>query len=250
MVAERLKIVAILQARMGSSRFPGKVLADIVGKPLIMHIIERIRAAKKIDGIILATTQSRDDDEMENFAEKSGIHCYRGEVDDVLSRFYGAATKYKASVIVRICCDDPLIDQKMLDDLLDLHFKTHADYTSTSHERTYPVGVEAEVFNYDILEKAFNCANKEYEREHVTPYIYEHPELFKIRFIEAKKKIRRPELRLTVDTQEDFYLVREIFENLYKKDQLFYTEDVIDFLDSHPELLSVNSLVHQKKLGD
>lgn len=233
---------------MGSTRFPGKVLADIVGKPLIMHIIERIRATKNINEIVIATTRSLDDDEIENFAKKNDLYCYRGEVNDVLARFYGAANKYKADVIVRICSDDPLIDTRMLDELIDSHLKTQSDYTSTSHERTYPMGVEAEVFNFDTLAKAFINANKQYEHEHVTPYIYEHPELFKIRFIEATGKLRRPEIRLTVDTQEDFNLVREIFKNLYKEEQLFYTEDVIDFLDRHPELLSINAFVPQKKL--
>lgn len=250
MVAENFKIVAILQARMGSTRFPGKVLADIVGKPLIMHIIERIRATKQINAIILATTESSDDDEIENFAKKNGIHCYRGEVYDVLSRFYGAAIKYKANVIVRICCDDPLIDPIMLNELIELHLETQSDYTSTSHIRTYPMGIEAEVFNFDVLEKAYNITNKDYEREHVTPYIYEHPELFRIRFLEASDELRRPDLRLTVDTPEDLKFVKEIFKNLYKEKQLFYTEDVIDFLDSHPELLSINALVSQKKLGE
>jgi spore coat polysaccharide biosynthesis protein SpsF len=249
-VTDNIKIAAILQARMGSTRFPGKVLSDIAGKPLISHIVQRIRATEKINTIILATTKLQDDDELASFAKKNEIHCYRGEVDDVLARFYGAATQYKIDIIIRICCDDPLIDHIMLNELIDLHIETHSDYTSTSHVRTFPMGIEAEVFNYNILEKAFNCANKEYEREHVTPYIYENPDLFKISFLEATGKLRRPDLRLTVDTQEDMKLVQEIFSNLYNDGRLFNACDVIDFLDSHPEYLLINKNVNQKKLGE
>lgn len=250
MVTNKIKIAAILQARMGSTRYPGKVLSAIAGKPLISHIIQRIRATEKINTLILATTKLPGDNELASFAKGNGILCYRGEVNDVLARFYGAATQYKVDIIIRICCDDPLIDHIMLNQLLDLHIKTHSDYTSTSHVRTFPIGIEAEVFNYDVLEKAFSCANKEYEREHVTPYIYENPNLFKISFLEASGKLRRPDLRLTVDTQEDMKLVQEIFRNLYNGGRLFNAGDVIDLLDDHPELLLINKDITQKKLGE
>jgi spore coat polysaccharide biosynthesis protein SpsF len=249
-VSENLTIAAILQARMGSARFPGKVLASIKGKPLVMHIVERIQATRKISTIILATTELPIDDELIDFAKEKRINCYRGEENNVLARFYGAATQYKADVIVRVCCDDPLIDHRILDELINLHLRTESDYTSTSHERTYPMGVEAEIFNYNALEKSLHNAIKDYELEHVTPYIYEHPESFKINFLEASGKLRRPELRLTVDTREDLNLIRRIFEDLYDKDRLFSTEDVIDFLEKHPEILSINALVSQKKLGE
>jgi spore coat polysaccharide biosynthesis protein SpsF len=248
-VSENLTIAAILQARMGSARFPGKVLANINGKPLVMHIVERIQATKKISTIILATTELPIDDELVEFAKKKRINYYRGEENNVLARFYGAATQYKADVIVRVCCDDPLIDHRILDELINLHLRTESDYTSTSHERTYPIGVEAEVFNYNALEKSLNNAKKDYELEHVTPYIYEHPELFKIMFLEASGELRRPDLRLTVDTAEDLKFVKEIFKNLYKEGQLFHTKDVIQFIDSHPEILSINAHVTQKELG-
>lgn len=248
MVAKHPKIAAILQARMGSSRFPGKVLSDIAGKPLLSHIVERVQATEKIRDIILATTTLPGDDELAFFAAKKSIYCYRGEVDDVLTRFYGAARQFKADVIIRICCDDPLIDPVMLHDLLEMHLQTKSDYTSTSHLRTFPMGVEAEIFNYDVLEKAFNYADKKYEREHVTPYFYEHPDLFKLSFLEATGKLRRPDLRLTIDTPEDMRLIQAIFSCLHVNGRLFQTGDVIDLLDSHPELLLINKDITQKKL--
>lgn len=250
MVVNHLKIAAILQARMGSSRFPGKVLSEIAGKPLLSHIVERIQATEKISAVILATTTSPGDDELAIYAEQNAIYCYRGEVDDVLARFYGAATQYKTDIIIRICCDDPLIDPDMLNALLEMHLQTKSDYTSTSHVRSFPMGVEAEVFNYDVLEKAFNLANKNYEREHVTPYFYEHPDLFKLAFLEATGKLRRPDIRLTVDMPEDMQLIQAIFNGLHRNGRLFRAGDVIDFLDSHPELLLINKEITQKKLGE
>lgn len=250
MVVDHRKIAAILQARMGSTRFPGKVLSDLAGKPLLTHIVERIRATEKISAIILATTTNPDDAELAIFAAKNGIYCYRGEVDDVLARFYGVAKQYKIDTIIRICCDDPLIDPFMLNDLLEMHLQTKSDYTSTSHVRTFPMGVEAEVFNYDVLEKAFNLADKKYEREHVTPYFYQHPDLFKLSFLEATGKLKRPDLRLTVDTPEDMQLIQTIFKGLHNSGRLFNIVDVIDFLDSHPEFLLINKDVTQKILGE
>jgi len=249
-VTDNPRIAAILQARMGSTRFPGKVLSLIAGKPLIGHIVQRIRATKRIREIILATTEQPGDDDLAIFAKENGVLCYRGEEDDVLARFYGAATQYKVDVIVRICCDDPLIDHIMLNELIDLHTKTQSDYTSTSHVRTFPMGIEAEVFNYEVLKKVFNCASKKYEREHVTPYIYENPKLFKITFLEASGKLKRPDLRLTIDTHEDFRLIKEIFNGLYKDGKLFNSYDVIDFIDNNPELLLINKMVIQKQLGE
>jgi spore coat polysaccharide biosynthesis protein SpsF len=138
----------------------------------------------------------------------------------------------------------------MLNDLLEMHLQTKSDYTSTSHVRTYPMGIEAEVFNDDVLEKAFSLANKKYEREHVTPYFYRHPDLFKLSFLEACGKIRRPELRLTVDTPEVMRVMQAIFDGLHVNERLFNTSDVIDFLDRHPELLLINKDITQKILGE
>jgi spore coat polysaccharide biosynthesis protein SpsF len=235
---------------MTSTRLPGKVLMEICGRPIILHIIERLKKCETIDDVILAIPDTYPNDILEEFALKFGCPYFRGSETDVLLRYYYAAEQYKVSNIIRITADCPLIDSQIINQMIATFIYAQADYAAIGVEGNFPRGLDAEIFSFETLKKVNIEAQNYYEREHVTPYIYEHPELFKIRFIEAENKLRRPELRLTVDTQEDFNLVSEIFKNLYKEEQLFYTEDVIDFLDNHPELLSINACVSQKKLGE
>lgn len=235
---------------MGSTRLPGKVMMPIAGKSLLWHVIERVRQSTKIDKIILATTTLSEDDRLEEFAGNTALPCYRGETEDVLARYYGAATRFGARVVVRICCDDPLLDPQIIDGLIGEHFISGADYTSNTIKKTFPLGLDTEVFNYDALQKANRKATEDYEREHVTPYIYQHPEIFKLKSVEADEQLRRPDLRLTVDTAEDLKLVREIYKHLYRNDRMFHTEEVIDLLDRHPELVAINAHMRQKKLGE
>ena len=250
MVIPAGKVAAIVQARMGSTRLPGKVLSSIANKPMLQHIVERLRASRMIGSTILATTTLKEDNRLEDFAKNHRLACYRGEEQDVLARYYGAATEFCVKVIVRICADDPLIDPRIIDEVIHSHLGSDADYTFNGVVRTFPSGLDVEVFSYGALEKAYNEAWKEYEREHVTPYIYLRPEIFKLKSVEALGKLKRPDLRLTVDTEDDLRLIREIFKRLYRVGQIFYTEDVIDLLDKHPELVAINAHVVQKKLGE
>lgn len=242
--------LAIIQARMGSTRLSGKVLRDIIGKPMLWHIINRLKQARLVDKIIIATTTLKEDDQLEDFARGATLACYRGEAEDVLARYYGAATQFNAEVIVRICGDNPLIDPQITDRIIEEHLGSDVDYTSNTIERTYPNGLEVEVFPFRVLERAHKAAKRDYEREHVTPYLYQHPDLFRIKSIEASGKLRRPDLRLTLDTEEDLRLIREIFGRLYGDGQIFYTEKVIDFLDEHPELAAINAHIKQKEPGE
>ena len=235
---------------MTSTRLPGKVLMKICNKTIINLIIERLRQCKKVDDIILAIPNTNQNDVLEEYAKKLGCHYYRGSENDVLSRYYQTANHFDVTDIVRVTGDCPLIDPILVDLMIEHYLKEEVDYVAIGIEGNFPRGLDAEIFSFKTLEKVNAEAHHIYEREHVTPYIYEHPEYFKTKFIEASGKLRRPDLRLTVDTTEDLKFVKEIFKNLYKEDQLFYTEDVIDFLDSHPELLSINALVSQKKLGE
>lgn len=242
-----MKVEAIIQARVTSTRLPGKVLKDIVGKPMLWHLLNRLRSANRIDNVILAIPRSTQNDKLENFAKELKLPCFRGSEDDVLSRYYEAAVEFGAEVIVRITSDCPLIDPWVTDTVIAAHLNSDADYTSN---RGFPRGLDTEVFNLDALNRAYKEANRNYEREHVTPYIYQHPNLFKIESVEANGKLRRPDLRLTVDTEEDLRLIREIFKRLYRDGRIFYTEDVIDLLDKNPKLVAINAHVAQKKLGE
>jgi spore coat polysaccharide biosynthesis protein SpsF len=242
-------VVAIIQARIGSTRFPRKVLQDLCGKPLISHILNRVKLIKSISRIVLAIPITRENDIFEKIANDFNCNCFRGSEEDVLSRYYEAAKTFKAEIIVRLTSDCPLIDPKITEMAIENHLHSQVDYTAVGFEGGFPRGLDTEIFNFDVIEKTYNEAHLIYEREHVTPYIYHHPHLFKLRFLEATGKLRRPDLRLTVDEREDLELIRAIFETLNRDGQTFYTEEVIDLLDKYPHLLAINAHVVQKELG-
>jgi len=241
-----LNVVAIIQARIGSTRLPGKVLKKINDKVVLDYVIDRLKNCKNIDEIVLAITTNKNDGILEAYAKNKKINFIRGSEEDVLSRYYEAAKKFNAKVIVRITSDCPLIDPNIVDRIIEKHLENKADYTANTIEKTYPRGLDAEVFNYDILKVANKLGKEKYHREHVTPYIKEHSEKFKLQNIEAEGKIKRPDIRITVDTQEDLELITKIISHFDDLD--FTTEDVIDFLDRNPELLKINENIKQKEV--
>jgi spore coat polysaccharide biosynthesis protein SpsF len=242
------KIVAIIQARTGSTRLPNKVLADIEGKPMLWHIINRLKSCKKLDDIILAIPAAKTDDILENFARKNQIKYFRGSEKNVLSRYYFTAKKFKADAIVRICSDCPLVDCAIVDKVVDEYLKSGSDYTSNTLKKTFPLGLAVEVFNFKSLKKSHLSAKKPYQREHVTPYIYENPDYFKLRNVKAGKEIRYPDFRLTVDTKEDLSLIRKIYRHLCRSGKIFFLQDVVNLLKIKPQFLKINSNIKQNKL--
>jgi len=250
MTDKKTKVTAIIQARMSSTRLPGKVLKNICGKPMLWHMLNRLKFSKKIDDIILAIPNLAQNNKLKDIAKEFKLHCFRGSEEDVLDRYYKAAVKFGGDVIVRLTSDCPLIDPRLTDRIIEEHLLADVDYTSGGNKGSFPRGLDTEVFSFDALKRAYEEAKQDYEREHVTPYIYQHPELFKLQFIEASGKLRQPDLRLTVDTEEDLKLIREIFTRLYRDDQIFYAEDIIDLLDRHPGLVAINAHIRQKKLGE
>lgn len=244
-----MKIVAIIQARTTSTRLPNKVLMNISGKSMLWHVVNRVKQAKKVNEIVLAIPDTKKNDILEKFAIENKINYFRGSEENVLFRYYYAAKKFKAHIIVRITSDCPFIDPKIIDKLVKKHLNSDCDYTSTGQKRTFPRGVAAaEVFNFQALQESYLFAQKDFEKEHVTAYIYRHPEKFKLQNIEANKELNYPEYRLCVDAKEDLDLAKIIFSNLGKKDPLFYTEDIVSFLQKNPNLLSINSHIKQKEL--
>jgi spore coat polysaccharide biosynthesis protein SpsF len=248
----RLKTVAIIQARMGSTRLPGKILYGIAGKTVLGHVLSRIAACPAIDAIVVATTTQSADDLVEREARKHGATCFRGSEDDVLSRYHGAASQEKADIIIRITADCPLFDPALLEGMI-ARFKREqpqhppADYLSNTLRRTYPRGLDAEIFTFDALEVANEKAVEACQREHVTPYFYQHPDLF--RLISHESEIDLSEHRWTLDTQEDLQLIEAVYRALHRNGQLFTTADVLKLLKERPELAKLNAHVEQKKLG-
>jgi len=232
-------VTAIVQARMSSTRLPGKVMKEILGRSILWHVINRLKRAKLIDNIIIATTDKESDKPILKLAQELGIDSFAGSEEDVLDRYYQAARKYKAEVIARVTADCPLIDPELVDRIIG-HYLQNRDRLDFVHNGlSYPDGiVETEVFSLAALQKAWKEARLASEREHVTSYIWKNLEVFQIATIENEEDLSH--LRLVVDEERDFQLVTEIFRNLYKEDEIFHLRDILHFLDKKPELLELN----------
>lgn len=234
---------------MGSTRLPNKVLNDIVGRPMLWHIINRIQRSELIGDIIIATTLDIKDDEIEIFAKKNNIKIFRGSEEDVLDRYYQSAKKYKVNSIVRVTADDALKDPVVIDKVIKKYLKNKLDYASNTIKPTYPLGLDIEVFSFDALEKAWGESNKQFEREHVTPYIWTNPTKFNIENVTYEEG-NLSHLRWTIDTKEDFIFVKTIYENLYKEGEIFLMNDILKLLEKHPEFIKINKNIKPKNIFD
>ena len=227
----------IIQARMGSSRLPGKVMMNIDEKNTLLHyVVQQLKFSKLANNIIIATTTSEKDDNIVDFATKMNLKHFRGEVDNVLDRYYQCAKNFSISTIVRISADDPLIDPTIVDRVIEKFYSNSYDYVSNTNPRTFPQGNEIEVFSFETLEFAWKNAKKISEKEHVTPYIYNNKEKFRMANVENSKNLSS--LRWTVDTQNDLDLVRLIISKIQKMPILM--TDIIDVLTKEPHLLDIN----------
>lgn len=238
-------ILCLVQARMGSSRLPGKVMTTINGKPMIGIIMESLKKSKLIDKSLVATSKSHKDDILVNYLKKNKIDYYRGSEDDVLGRFYHAAKKENAGLIIRISADCPLVDPEIVDRVIEKALKYNSDYCSNGEIRTFPLGYDVEVITFETLSRMYKNTKDPDDREHVTLFINRNPNLFKIESIMAPKNKQHPEWRVCVDTKEDLHLIKEIFRH-YKKKKIIKYNDVIDLLLKHPELVKINEKVRQK----
>ncbi len=228
-------------------------MKTLIDRPLIEHVISRVKAAKQVDEIVLATTIEEKDDVLVNEAETMQIPWFRGSRDDVLSRYYHAAKESNADIIIRITSDCPVIDPEVIDKMLDIFIKeknsgNNIDYISNTLSRTFPRGLDVEVFTFDALKKTYRKATQTYEREHVTPYIYHNPDKFALRNYSNDTDLS--EYRLTVDTYEDFILIEDIYKALYKRTKIFLLDDIVNFLGSNPRIAEINKNIVQKKLGE
>lgn len=225
------KIIAIIQARMRSTRLPRKVLKSILGKPMLERMLERVKQAKLLNEIIVATSTNKADDSIIQLTNKLGIHSFRGSETNVLDRYYQAATKFKADIIVRLTADCPLIDPKIIDQVVSIRKRYEADYASNrSINKAVPSGMDVEAFIFTALQSAHNQATDSFDREHVTPFIYSHPQQFKLVCVNNKNKPTQ-EWHLSVDTPQDLGLVRSIYSHLYHNNPKFKLSDIINLLE-------------------
>jgi len=244
-------VVAIVQARMGSSRLPGKVLMPIGGEPMLYRVLVRARRAKEVGLVVVATTTDTGDDPVAAFCQSQGFPYFRGDPMDVLDRYYQAAQQFNAATVVRLTGDCPLIDPHEIDRTIKAFFETHVDFAANRlpppWKRTTPIGMDTEVVTFDALARAWREADEKYEREHVMPYLYDEVGRFKVLLVDHDPDIGQ--LRLTVDTAEDLTLVRRIYQYFDNTDE-FSLPDILALIEKHPELLKINAEIPHKPFTD
>lgn len=237
--AAEVRVLAILQARVSSSRLPGKVLCPVAGRPMILRQLERIGRARLIDQTIVATSVDASDDELVRTLEAAAIAVWRGSLDDVLDRFIQAAAKYPSRHIVRLTGDCPLTDPDVIDAVIAHHLVGGADITGNSNQPTFPDGLDVEVVRTGRLREAAAEARHKFEREHVTQFLYRRPERFRIAHYKAERDLSS--LRWTVDEPEDLTFVRAVYDALLPQSPSFGMYEVLALLDARPELTSINA---------
>jgi spore coat polysaccharide biosynthesis protein SpsF len=244
-------IVAIVQARMGSSRLPGKVLKKICDRPMLDWVVQRAKKSNLVTGLMVAITMDAGDDVLEKFCRDNDIACFRGSPADVLDRYIQAARKTHADVIVRLTADCPLIDPSLIDKTITAFHNSDVDFAANRlpppYKRTYPIGLDVEVVSMAALEKAWREATELYEREHVMPYIYQHPDLFKILTIDHPSN--HGTYRWTVDTSEDLKFIQTVVKEFGCRMDFSWLE-VIQLLKKHPEFMQINSQVKHKSFTE
>jgi spore coat polysaccharide biosynthesis protein SpsF len=231
-------IAAIIQARTGSTRLPNKIFKLIEGKPLIWHITERVKQAKLVDKIIIATTVNSMDDGVEQWCSENGVAVYRGSEDDVLNRYYEAAVQAKADVVIRITCDDPFKDPGVIDATVQYFLDNHFDFASNNNPPTFPEGLDVEIMTFKTLETMEQNAATDFEREHVTQYVYKNPAKFSVGNYQYEKNLSQ--LRWTIDTENDLQMARTVYNYLYPSEPFFTYKDILKLLEKHPEITEIN----------
>lgn len=245
------KVVATIEARMTSTRLPGKSMKKILGKPMLELLLERVKRSRLIDEIVVATTSNSTDDIIEGLTKQMSVGCFRGSENDVLDRVLKAAKYSKADIILELWGDSPLIDHRILDELIEYYFKSDFDCIGTTlpnFKKTYPIGLSALIFSRKILEEVESTTQNPSDRENVSNYIYEHPEKYKIAYLPCPPTLDFPKLRFTVDEQSDFDVVKAVFENLYPINPDFSAKEVVDFLNSNSDVRNINQHVVQRRL--
>lgn len=235
---QTMKIGAIVQARMASKRLQRKVMKEIMGKPILWHLVNRLRKSKLIDRIIIATTTNKEDNIIEEFANKHHLGIFRGKENDLADRYYNAAKKYNIDVIVRIWGDCPLIDPEIIDKAIEKYFVCRADYANNFNPSTFPLGTHMELYSFNTLEHIWKSTNDPFFREFPFEYVYANQSLFKTLYIKSDSDLSN--IHFGIDYIEDFELAKVIFEKLYSKNRTFTMQDILDLIEKCPELKEMN----------
>jgi spore coat polysaccharide biosynthesis protein SpsF len=228
------RVVAIAQARMGSTRLPGKSMADLAGRPLLWQFLQRVKRSRRVDEIVMATTTRSEDDVLVTVARECGVSTFRGAEHDLVDRYYRAAVTHRADLVVRIPADNPVVEPAEVDRIIEYHRRGESDFSANTHDilgNGYPDGLGAEVFGFDRLEEIWRITTDPRHREHPHTYFYDHPETYRLGTIPCPDAFRRPELKLDVNTPEDLTFLRAIYEYWYPRKPDFHITDIIAWYD-------------------
>ena len=234
-------VLAVLQARTSSTRLPGKVLKPILGQPMLARHIERLRRSRRISTLVVATSSEPSDDALAALCSEIGVACHRGSLNDVLDRFHGATAPYRPEHVIRLTGDCPLAAPEVIDACVEYHFAGDYDYTTNAFQPTFPDGLDVEIFRFRCLEEAWREATLTSEREHVTPFIHQRPERYRIGHYKQANDLSW--LRWTVDEPADFAMVDTVYRALYPGNPAFTTDDILAYLSAHPEVARINSAI-------
>lgn len=242
-----MTVNAIIQARCGSTRFPNKVFANINGKPLIWHVVNRLTYAKTIDNIIIATTESANDDKLESWCIDNTISYFRGSENDVLNRYYMASEAFPSDVVVRITADDPFKEPAVIDKVVTKLIEEGYDHVTNNFPPTFPEGLDCEAFTFNALKESEQNAHNDFEREHVTQYIYHNPQKFKIGNVSSIEDLSY--LRWTIDTYSDFEMVKSVYNHRNPVNKgILLMDEIIEIISQHPEIAKINSDVERSAM--
>lgn len=240
------RIVATIEARMTSTRLPGKVLMPANGMPMLLHLVKRLRAVRSLDQIIIATTVNLADDPIVDFGLREGVAVFRGSENDVLGRVIGAASAAHADIVVQITGDCPIIDPDLVEQTIRTFLHHDVDYVSNAVVRSYPDGMDTQVMKLAALQRSAALSEDPLDREHVSRFIYQHPELFSLVHVVAPPSLTWPDLGLTLDEAKDYQFLKQIIEHLAPADGLFGCHAVLRLLHEQPHLLEINRDVMRK----
>lgn len=242
-----MTINAIIQARCGSTRFPNKVFAEINGKPLLWHVVNRLKYTTLINDIIIATTTNDIDDVIEEWCKTEGVKCFRGSEDDVLNRYYSASVAYPSDVIVRVTADDPFKEPAVIDRVIRKLIDEHMDLVTNNFPPSFPEGLDCEAFTFRVLEEMEKTTHDAFEREHVTQYVYHNPDMFKIGNVISDTQLSS--YRWTIDNQEDYEMVKAVYEKRQAdKDDILLMKEILEILENNPEIAAINSKVKRSAM--
>lgn len=239
-------IVAIIQARLGSTRLPRKIFAELANKPLIWHVVDRLKYSQRIDKIVLATTDTSTDDELAKWAQNEGIALFRGSENNVLERYYYAAKQFSADVIVRITADDPFKDPIIIDKVIEKLFDERLEFAYNNNPPTFPEGLDTEIFTFSALEKAYLQSVDDYEKEHVTQYFYRNKNNFKQANYSNDHNLSG--FRWTIDTELDYEMTKHVYDILYKENEIFLMDNILKLLEQNPKISQINKEVSRSAM--